>query len=845
MIFKWALQEIKNNKKFASLFVLNLCLGLLGLTTIQIFKSSIENQLNERSQQILTADLGVSMRGVMPESVEPVVKKEFPQAKIQKSKEMYSMIRTEELSKLVFIKAVESNFPFYGNVELEKENLKFREVITPGSSNTVVSKELLTQLELKIGESIFVGEKSFEIIDTILEDSSNAFGNQAFAPTLYINHQDLEGTNLIQEGSTLFDSILVKFNESLEASTLNSMANGLFEKIQDPSVRVTTHQQSGEQVGRLLGYLSDYLGLTALIGLCLAFIACSFLYRNYIQESLKNISIWKSLGASNNVIFKVYGLEIVLLSLIAIAISLVFAFLFTPALIAVANQIMPLNFEPHFEYTDISLIVLLSVIGSMLFSLPILLDALKIKPSYIFTQISNFQWSFKKLLWAVPILGYFYGLSFLASNSFIVSSLFLGSVVLTVIVLFALSELILFLGNKVFKNAKSLTLWSFNTLKFNRFATHTIFITFSLVGVVLILVQQLQYNISQELGQPETNQVPSLFLFDIQEEQRSDFEQIAESLNLEPQVVSPMIRAKLLKVNGKDFEKGERDTSEMTREGQREMRFRNRGFNLSYRDQLLDSETILQGEDFSGETYSGEGFAKVSIEERFAKRLNFELGDKLVFDVQGVPVKAQIENIRQVRWSSFQPNFFVQFQSGVLEYAPKTFLATLPKTNIETKNKLQTEIVKKLPNVSIIDVSQLIKRLLSVLTQMSWTLIIMTVACFIVGLAVMLSISQLLLQKRKRDIQLLKSIGANHTLLYKTLILESVFLISFALCFGGIIGVLSTQIMVNEVFALVPKFNPTSFLLSLGLLCATSYLASRVLIKNFLKEKSYQELFKE
>ena len=121
----------------------------------------------------------------------------------------------------------------------------------------------------------------------------------------------------------------------------------------------------------------------------------------------------------------------------------------------------------------------------------------------------------------------------------------------------------------------------------------------------------------------------------------------------------------------------------------------------------------------------------------------------------------------------------------------------------------------------------------------------MTVACFIVGLAVMLSISQLLLQKRKRDIQLLKSIGADHKLLYKTLILESVFLISFALCFGGIIGVFSTQIMVNEVFALVPKFNIMSFLISLGLLCMTSYLASRVLIKNFLKEKSYQELFKE
>lgn len=845
MTIKWAIQEIKNNKKFASLFVLNLCLGLLGLTTIQIFKSSIEQQLNERSQQILTADLGVSIRGQLPDTVEKIVRAELKNAQIQNSKEMYSMVRTNKLSKLVFIKAVESNFPFYGEVKLQNPNLKFSEVINSQQHNTVVSENLLTQLELKIGDQLYIGQKAFTIADTVSEDSSNAFGNQAFAPTLYIHHQNLLDTQLVQKGSTLFDSLLVKFNTPTNQIELNNFANRLFDKIVDPAIRVTTHQQSGEQIGQLLGYLSDYLGLTALIGLCLAFIACSFLYRNYIQESLKNISIWKCLGASNRTIFSVYTYEIIILSAIAIVISLVFSFLFTPGLIAIANKIMPLNFTAYFKYSDITLIVLLSVIGSMLFSLPILLDALKIQPSYIFTQISLKAFKFRNLLWSIPILAYFYALSFLASNSFIVSSLFLGSVVFTVLILFALSELILMLGDKFFSKAKSLSLWSFNTLKFNRFATHTIFITFSLVAVVLILVQQLQYNISQELGHPEESQVPSLFLFDIQEEQKSEFEEIASSLNIKPQVISPMIRSKLLTINGKDFEKGERDTTEMTRENQREMRFRNRGFNLSYRDQLLDSETVLKGKEFSGERYSDQGFAKVSIEERFAKRLNFNIGDKLVFDVQGVPVNAQVENIRQVRWSSFQPNFFVQFQTGVLEYAPKTYLATLPKTSRELKNKLQTQIVKKLPNVSIIDVSQLIERLLSVLTQMSWTLIIMTIACFVVGLAVMLSISQLLLQKRKRDIQLLKSMGTDHKVLYKTLMLESVTLISFALIVGSLIGIVSNHIMVANIFALIPKFDLLSFLISLVLLCTTSFISSHILIKNFLKEKSYDELFKE
>src|SRR5690606_14089699 len=132
------------------------------------------------------------------------------------------------------------------------------------------------------------------------------------------------------------------------------------------------------------------------------------------------------------------------------------------------------------------------------------------------------------------------------------------------------------------------------------------------------------------------------------------------------------------------------------------------------RQELSDSETIAKGKPFSPD-----GGPQISLEERFAERLNLRIGDELTFDISGIEVAGRVVNLRKVRWTSFQPNFFVQFNEGVLEEAPKTFLAALSGLSTEQKASIQNTIVDRLPNISLIDVSRIIERLSGIIEQMS------------------------------------------------------------------------------------------------------------------------------
>ncbi|MCB0386005.1 MAG: ABC transporter permease, partial [Bdellovibrionales bacterium] len=128
--------------------------------------------------------------------------------------------------------------------------------------------------------------------------------------------------------------------------------------------------------------------------------------------------------------------------------------------------------------------------------------------------------------------------------------------------------------------------------------------------------------------------------------------------------------------------------------------------------------------------------------------------------------------LRSVKWTSFQPNFFVLFQPGVLDPAPKTFLATLPRMDIDRRADLQNKIVAELPNVSLIDVSRLVSRLLEMTRQMSWALQFMALLCLVAGFVVLYSISSHQIQTRSWEMNLLKVLGGEERFVRRFFVIQ-------------------------------------------------------------------------
>jgi putative ABC transport system permease protein len=247
----------------------------------------------------------------------------------------------------------------------------------------------------------------------------------------------------------------------------------------------------------------------------------------------------------------------------------------------------------------------------------------------------------------------------------------------------------------------------------------------------------------------------------------------------------------------------------------------------------------VAGRDFQNPT--PEQPAQISLEKRFADRLQLQVGDKLDFDVQGVTVSGEVVNLRKVRWTSFQPNFFIQFQSGYLEEAPKTHLMTLGPSTPEIKSQLQIDLARQFPNISLLDVSRVVERLSGIMNQMSMALQVMAVFCMLVGLFILFTVSHHQMHERRKDVNLLKVLGANFHLIRKIYITEFMLIISFAVLFGTTVSYLLSIVLSWQLFDsswLPPWIEP---LLIATLLPAIAYGLILYVIQNVLRTKP-QEL---
>jgi putative ABC transport system permease protein len=364
-------------------------------------------------------------------------------------------------------------------------------------------------------------------------------------------------------------------------------------------------------------------------------------------------------------------------------------------------------------------------------------------------------------------------------------------------------------------------------------ATITSILALSIGSLILVLMPQIRSSLTSEIKRPPTGELPSLFLFDIQPEQLEGLKLFAKEEGFELQTVSPLIRARLESVNGKGFDKANVNESRFFREEEQEDRTRNRTYNLTYRGELSKSEEIIAGK-YVGEWKSSE-VAPISVEERFAENLGVKLGDVLKFDVQGVEIEGRVESLRRVRWTSFQPNFFVQFPNGVLNEAPQIYLASVPPMDIKTKSTFQMGVVRKFSNISMIDVDRTLEKLLKIVDLISVVLNAMALLSIIVGFFVLTSILVDQLSRRERDVVLLKLLGADFKTIRKTLIREYWMLSLTGACTGAFFGIGLAWLLTKYVFEGVWQSDLVSAMTVIVGLFLVSDLITRTLVERTLR----------
>jgi len=241
-------------------------------------------------------------------------------------------------------------------------------------------------------------------------------------------------------------------------------------------------------------------------------------------------------------------------------------------------------------------------------------------------------------------------------------------------------------------------------------------------------------------------------------------------------------------------------------EEDQEARFRNRGVNLTYRSGLQDSELIVRGE-FNGTYAKDSGLPEISLETDYADRMKINLGDIMTFDVQGLQIKAKVTSFRKVRWTSFQPNFFILFPTGVLEEAPQMFLTSVKKANVSKIKDFQSQVADSYRNVSIIDINRTVEKSLKYVDQMALGLQLMAWLAVVVGLFVFVVLLNTQVKERLYEMNLLQIMGTPSGGVLKIVSLQFLVLLTGSVIFGVLLGLARAWVLISYFFKIGTEFD--------------------------------------
>lgn len=828
MLLRHAWKELVAEPRFALLFLFNLALGLSGLVTMEAFRSSLSTSLQDNSRNLLAADVAITRRRPIDIS-ETETQKKLAAESVTNLVETFSMVKSSAASRLVLLRAVGKGYPLRGYI-----NLQAGRVIREGQAHSLLGDnrvwldpDLGRTLKLKAGDSLTIGQAEFLVDDFVGYDPSQSFRALALAGRIVLTTEGLNRTGLIRPESTASYVSLFRLPEGQDASAIAKEWSKLFP---DPAVQVKAAGEAAEDSARMLGYLGDFLGLSALVALFLSSLGSAYLFRTWLLRRSRVLAVHQVLGLKFWEAAAIPGIQAILLALASLPLAIFLGWLELSALKALISRLSPVEIAASISLSSIILAFAVAAGGSTLLALPFLSSLRSANSRDLLSgKIPEPKFHLRALLLFLPSGALLYFLAVFESQSFRTAGIFSASLLGALLFLLLAGAIFLKFLGWIGSRAKNYPWWirqALLQLSRRGFNSLSAFVALALGALLLNLLPQLRHSLMAEVESPNQQKLPSLFLFDIQDDQITPLTEMLEAKGLKLENRSPMVRARLLQVNNKDFERSAGNEGFRTREEENEARFRNRGFNLSYRAALTEAETIVEGRPFAPGAEN-----EISVEERFAERLGLKLGDLMKFDVQGVEVSGVIVNLRKVKWTSFQPNFFVLFQDGPLNDAPKIFLGSLRELAPAQKDLVQSALAEKFPNVSVVDVRATVSRALELADRMRWCLNLMSAISLFAGFVVLFSIANRQAELRRWDINLCKVLGAGASGIRAQQLCEFGILSFAAGAFGCLASLVISWVASYYLFGGVFSFDALPILVSiLGttiLALAISWLGAR------------------
>ncbi|UUC92814.1 ABC transporter permease [Comamonas sp. C11] len=735
------------------LIIVAVLLAVAALSSVGFFADRLQAGLQRDARQLLGGDVvvvsdnpapAVFVQQAQQQGLQTVATASFP-----------TMARSSQeqggASRLVALKSVDPGYPLRGMLHLNQgpgqPDLEVRAI--PERGHAWVDAPLLEALGLKLGDRLLLGDASFHISHIIAIEPDRGAGFMSFAPRVMINSADLPATRLVQPASRITYRLAVaaQADAGRGAQDYLDWAQELAKSLH--GVRVESLESGRPEMRQTLDRAEKFLSLVALLSALLSAVAVALAARAFANSHLDASAMLRVLGQSQRRIALAYVVEFVSIALAASAAGVLLGWavhhVFVWLLAGLVESALPAaSLWPALFGMGMGLTLLLA------FGLPPVLQLAQVPPLRVMRRDLGALKPASWLVLGVGVTG-FAALLMVASRDIKLGLIAVGGFAVAVLLFAGLAWLAVKLLRQVVNESTAPRWLVMATRQVSAKPVYAVVQVSSLaVGLLaLVLLVLLRTDLIASWRKATPANAPDRFVINVQPDQAQDFQAALKKAGVHSYDWYPMIRGRLIAVNGKAV-------SPDDYEEDRAKRLVDREFNISTAETMPDHNQIVGGRWQAGEQ------GAISMEEGIAKTLDLKLGDTLRFDIGGEESEARITSLRKVDWSSMRANFFVIYPVQHLDNVAVTYLAAYRAPDVKG---FDNALVNEFPNITNVDLSSTLAQVQQVMDQVIRAVEFLFGFTLVAGLVVLFASVTGTREERAREYAIMRAVGARSGLL--------------------------------------------------------------------------------
>jgi putative ABC transport system permease protein len=749
LLLGWRLarRELRGGLKALRIVLACLALGVAAIAAVGTLRAATEAGLRADGARLLGGDIEVrTSQRPMPQAAKDWAASRG--AVLSQAVEMRAMaIAPSGERTLVELKGVDSAYPLYGALVLAPAEATLAR--RDGRFGVALDSTIVERLGLRIGEVIRLGEASFTFVAVIATEPDRVASPTVLGPRALVLDAAIPETGLVQPGSLVSFDLRLRLPPGIDPRPFArdwQAAHG------DGGWRVRFAGEAEPGVNRFLDRAAAFLVLAGLTALLVGGIGVATGVRAWLEARARTIATLRCLGAQAGTILATYLIQVMLLSLVGIAIGLVAGFGLTWLAAQALAGALPVPPRLGVYPRELGLAALYGLLTALAFALWPLGRAQRIPGAALFRDsiVATPGWPSRGILLANVA-------AVLALAALVIGTAeqprfamgFVAGAALT-LVLFRLGAGLLMRAARAFRHVRRPALrLGLANLHRPGAPTPTMLVALGIGLTTLAAIATIEGNLRRQLADQLPTAAPSFFFIDIQNDQARDFDALARAqAGVDDVRRSPSLRARVVAVDGTPAERM------VVAEESRWALRGDRG--LTYAATPPEGTRLVAGQWWPAD-YDGPPL--VSFDANIARGWGIGLGSVITVNVLGRDIDLKIASLREIQWRGLGINYVMVASPGLLEAAPHTHIATVRSAPANEIAVLRA-LTDAFPNVSGIRVRDALEAVAGLLSRVGVALQATSSVTLLAGMLVLAGAVAAGQRARVRDAVVLKTVGA-------------------------------------------------------------------------------------